>query len=171
MNHSITPRIVLLEEKKLVGIRMSMSFSNFKVDKLWARFMPRLKEIVNRKTNDLISMAIYQPSYFVNLNPGNEFEKWAAAEVNDFKNVSKDIETFLLQGGLYVVFDYKGLSTDQTIFEYIFSTWLPGSDYQLDDRPHFEILGDKYRNNDPESEEEIWIPIKNKETNFEGKKL
>jgi AraC family transcriptional regulator len=34
--------------------------------------------------------------------------------------------------------------------------------YFLDDRPHFEILGDKYKNGDPDSEEEIWIPIKQK---------
>lgn len=25
---------------------------------------------------------------------------------------------------------------------------------------HFEILGEKYKNNDPLSEEDIWIPIK-----------
>lgn len=29
--------------------------------------------------------------------------------------------------------------------------WLPNSDYLLDDRPHFELLGDKYKNNDPNS--------------------
>jgi AraC family transcriptional regulator len=29
----------------------------------------------------------------------------------------------------------------------------------LDDRPHFEVLGEKYKNNDPTSEKEIWIPI------------
>lgn len=39
-------------------------------------------------------------------------------------------------------------------------TWLPASDYNLDNRPHFEVLGEKYKNNDPTSEEEIWIPIK-----------
>jgi AraC family transcriptional regulator len=42
---------------------------------------------------------------------------------------------------------------------YIFNTWLPKSGYQLDRRPHFEILGEKYKNNNPDSEEEIWIPI------------
>jgi AraC family transcriptional regulator len=31
--------------------------------------------------------------------------------------------------------------------------------FEVDDRPHFEILGIRYRNNDPNSEEEIWIPI------------
>jgi AraC family transcriptional regulator len=45
-------------------------------------------------------------------------------------------------------------------FTYIFTRWLPASGYQLDNRPHFEILGDKYKNNDPESEEEIWIPVR-----------
>jgi AraC family transcriptional regulator len=42
---------------------------------------------------------------------------------------------------------------------YIFNTWLPQSNYQLAPRPHFEILGEKYKNNHPDSEEEIWIPI------------
>lgn len=29
-------------------------------------------------------------------------------------------------------------------------------------QPHFEVLGEKYKDNDPTSEEEIWIPIKAK---------
>jgi AraC family transcriptional regulator len=37
---------------------------------------------------------------------------------------------------------------------------LPGSDYSLDSRAHFEILGKKYKHDDPNSEEEVWIPIK-----------
>jgi len=67
-----------------------------------------------------------------------------------------------LKGGLYAVFDYKGSSNDISIFQYIFGTWLQNSDFLLDDRPHFEVLGDKYKNADPNSEEEIWIPIKKK---------
>jgi AraC family transcriptional regulator len=39
---------------------------------------------------------------------------------------------------------------------------LPNLGYTLDDRAHFEVLGEKYKNNDPLSEEEIWIPIKKK---------
>ena len=34
------------------------------------------------------------------------------------------------------------------------------SEYEFDNRPQFEILGEKYKNNAPDSEEEIWIPIK-----------
>jgi len=46
---------------------------------------------------------------------------------------------------------------------YIMSQWLPNSKYILDHRPHFELLGAKYKNNSPDSEEEVWIPIKEKQ--------
>lgn len=154
------PRIEIADEKKLIGVKLIMSFANYAVSDLWRSFLPRRMEISNRLSDEFISMAIYKPCHFVNLNPINEFEKWAVVEVTDFSNVPAGMEFFILPKGLYAVFDYKGLSTDNTIFEYIFSTWLPDSDYMLDNRPHFEILREKYKNNDPNSEEEIWVPIK-----------
>jgi AraC family transcriptional regulator len=78
--------------------------------------------------------------------------------------IPKEMEPYLLPEGLYAVFNYKGAASQgANMFRYIFGTWLPASDYLLDNRPHFEILGEKYKNEDPESEEEIWIPIKTKE--------
>lgn len=158
----MTPRIETINEKKLIGKRLTMSFANYKVGKLWKSFMPRRKDITNNLTNDLISLAVYKPTHFTDFKPANEFERWATVEVADFGNVPNEMETFVLPGGLYAVFDYKGLNTDNSIFQYIFGTWLPSSDYVLDDRPHFEVLGAKYKNDDPTSEEEIWIPIKTK---------
>ena len=155
----MTPRIASLIEKKLVGRRLLMSFADYKIGELWQSFSPRKKEITNNVTNDLISMVIYKPNHFVNFKLTNEFERWAAIEVTDFDKVPNEMETFILQGGLYAVFDYKGLNTDNSIFQFIMETWLPTSDFMLDNRPHFEVLGDKYKNNDPTSEEEIWIPI------------
>jgi AraC family transcriptional regulator len=64
--------------------------------------------------------------------------------------------------GTYAVFNYKGLSTDHSIWRYIYGTWMASSPYTLDNRPHFERLGARYKNNDPSSEEEIWIPITEK---------
>lgn len=157
------PRIITSAQRKLVGKRMTMTFANNQTFKLWRSFMPARKEIKNALTNDLFSIQIY-PQPFDPADPDAVFEKWAAVEVADFEHGPKEMETIILPGGLYAVFDYKGLSTDTTIFQYIFGTWLPGSkDYSLDNRPHFEILGDKYINNDPDSEEEIWIPIRLKE--------
>lgn len=158
----MTPRIENLREKKLIGKQLTMSLANNKTAELWKSFAPRRKEIINGLTTDLISMQVYKPAHFADFKPGNEFKKWATVEVSDFDHVPEDMETFTLTGGLYAVFDYRGSSNDPGIFHYIFGTWLPNSNYDLDDRPHFEILGNKYKNNDPASEEEIWIPIKPK---------
>ena len=154
------PRIETSNERKLVGKRLTMSLTDNKTGQLWESFLSGHRAINNKLNNDLISMQVYQPRHFADFKPPNEFEKWATSEVADFGNVPSDMETFLLASGLYAVFHYKGSSNDASIFQYIFGTWLPASDYELDDRPHFEVLGDKYKNNDPISEEEIWIPIK-----------
>ncbi len=153
------PRIELLTEKKLVGMHATMSLANNRTGELWRSFMPRRREIQNRLTSELISMQVYDRP----LEPGNfdqTFEKWAAVEVADLAAIPAGMEAFVLKGGLYAVFHYVGSSSDTRIFREIFGVWLPGSSYLLDDRPHFEILGDKYRNEDPNSEEDIWIPIR-----------
>lgn len=67
----------------------------------------------------------------------------------------------MLTGGLYAVFIHKGgPNTFPKTFQYIFRTWLPASDYTVDNRAHFEILGEKYKNEDPNSEEEVYIKRK-----------
>lgn len=156
------PLIKTITEKKLIGQRITTSLTNNKTFELWQNFMSRRNEISNAVSAELISMQVYKPSYFTNFNPNTEFEKWAAIEVSDFSVVPNKMETYTLIGGLYAVFLYKGLSTDTKVFEYIFNTWLPNSNYLIDSRPHFEILGEKYKNNDLNSEEEIYIPIKAK---------
>jgi AraC family transcriptional regulator len=157
------PRIETINEKKLVGKRQIMSFANYTVGQLWGSFMPIRNEITNKVSANLISMVVYKPNHFENFNPENEFVRWAAVEVTDFENIPNEIETYILSNGLYAVFQYKGLSSGSAAFyQYIYSDWIPNSEFQLDNRPHFEILGEKYKNDDPTSEEEVWIPIKMK---------
>jgi predicted transcriptional regulator YdeE len=37
------------------------------------------------------------------------------------------------------------------------------NNYQIDNRPFFEILSEKYKRDAEDSEEEVWIPIKGSE--------
>jgi len=143
---------------------MQMSLANNKTQELWKSFMPRLKEIENIVGQDLYSMQVYrQLPDFNNFSPETEFIKWAAKEVVDFSVIPEGLEQYELNGGLYAVFIHRGLPSEfQKTFYYIFGEWLPGSAYEIDNREHFEVLGEKYKNNDPESEEEIWIPVKEK---------
>ncbi len=157
------PRIETINEKKLVGKRMTMCYADYRIGELWGSFMPRRKEIKNNLTNDLISLVVYAPNHFIDFKPTNQFERWATVEVENFNIVPVELETYNLSSGLYAVFNYKGMSSEASaFFQYIYSEWVPNSDYILDDRAHFEVLGEKYKNNDPSSEEEIWIPIKAK---------
>ncbi|PVX47126.1 AraC family transcriptional regulator [Flavobacterium sp. 103] len=154
----MTPRIEILTEKKLIGKRLQMSLANNKTHELWRSFMPRRAEIINPISSDLFAVQVYEPTYFEIFNPNTVFEKWATLEVSDFDNIPTEMESITLSGGLYAVFELKG--HDIAIFDYIFRTWIPNSKYDLDHRPHFEILGAKYIKDDPNSEEEIWVPIK-----------
>lgn len=154
------PRIEIVSEKKFIGNRMMMSFSNNKTGELWRSFMVHRKEIKNSIGQDLYSLQMYPPAFFKHFNPNTSFEKWALTEVSTCTDIPLGMESFTLLPGRYAVFLYKGTAGNAgPTFEYIFKEWLPNSGYQLDDRPHFEILGEKYNNHSSDSEEEIWIPI------------
>lgn len=140
---------------------MTLSYANYKIGQLWGSFMPYRKHINNPLPNELIALTLYTADHFTNFKPTNEFEKWACIEVVDFEKIPTGIEGFVLSGGLYAIFHYRGSSTEIAAFyRSIFEEWLPNSNYTLDQRPHVEVMGEKYKNNDPDSEEEIWIPIK-----------
>ncbi len=152
----------MLAEKKLMGKRLRMSLTNDRTYELWHSFMPHRKEIKNNLSNDLFNLKVFDPSYdFQHFNPDAEFEKWAMMEVSDFDSISENMEAFTLPGGLYAIFNHKGGNeTAPQTFGYIYFKWLPDSEYEMDSRPHFDLLGKKYKKDDPDSEEEIWIPIK-----------
>ena len=158
------PGIETITGKKLVGKHLRVTLSNNKIFELWHSFMPVRKEIKNIKSTDLFSVAIYENGVDIkNFTKDTEFDRWAALEVTSFETIPTGMESFILEGGLYAVFLHKGpASSGPETFKYIFETWLPGSDYIFDDRPQFEVLGEKYKNDDPDSEEAIWIPIKHK---------
>ncbi|MEZ5427579.1 MAG: GyrI-like domain-containing protein [Pyrinomonadaceae bacterium] len=155
------PRIETLTEKKLVGRSIKMSFADNRTSDLWRGFMPRRKEIRNNIGEELYSIEIYPPFHFDNFDPNAEFEKWAAVEVESFEPVPDGMEKLVLPSGLYAVFIHRGPAGEgEKTYRYIFENWMPNSDFSLDDRPHFAKMGEKYRNDDPDSEEEIWIPVR-----------
>lgn len=158
------PSIQTISEKKLIGIKLQMSLVQDRTPELWSGFMPARNKIINVVSADLYSLRAYEDTkYFINFSPANKFEKWAAMEVVNFNDIPGNMESFILPAGLYAIFHYKGSSQDASIYNYIYSDWLPDSNYILDNRPHFEVMGNKYKNNDPNSEEHIFIPIKPKE--------
>ena len=153
-----------IPKKKLIGIQRKMTFASIPQETvaLWKQFMPLHATINNKVDANFYSLQVYKSLLKMQEVKGtDEFTKWALVEVINFENVPKTMKTFELDGGLYAVFLHKGLGSEfAKTMNYIFGEWLPKSDYTIDHRPHFELLGAKYKNNDPSSEEEVWIPIK-----------
>ena len=150
-------RIAIIEPKKLIGFSITTSFQDDKTQIAWKKFMMRRNEIVNRISNQLFSLQIYPD----NFTPNQTFRKYALAEVSDFDNNPNDFETFELESGKYLVFNYQGKTEHgPEIFRYIFQNVIPENQFEVDNRPHFEIFGEDYNPNDDSAEEEIWIPIR-----------
>ena len=155
------PRFEELKEKILVGKRLDMCFADLKTYDLWHSFMPIKHLIPNQVGEELYSVEVYRRNFFREYNEKALFQKWATVEVADFGEVPEEFETQVVPKGLYAVFTHKGsyLGAPET-YHFIFHEWLPFSQFFLDDRPHLAIMGNKYKGDSDESEEEIWIPIR-----------
>ena len=152
---NISPRI-------LVGKRTRISVANNTSADLWRSFMPHKKFIQHVANDHLYSVQIHEEKMDLNnFDPHRTFEKWAAVEVIKTENLPEGMEPYQLQGGLYAVFLHKGTPMEffNTI-KYILAEWMPASEYETDLRPQFEVMDHRYKNNDPDSEEEVWIPVK-----------
>jgi len=156
------PRFETIAAKRLIGMCKPMSFAHNTTAALWQAFMPRRQEVTGAVSHNLYSLQAYPADFWQQPDMNATFEKYALVEVNEDATAPDGMQMFTLQGGLYAVFFYKGHPAHHApqVFGYIFNQWLPSSGYILDDRPHFEVLGEKYNNTSPESEEEIWIPVR-----------
>ena len=155
-----TPEIKTIQAKKMMGMRMQMSLIDNKTGALFRTFMPRRKEIMNLVSKGTYALQQYD---FKSFTPQTIFEKWACVDVSDFDTILDEMETFTLESGTYAVFIHKGTTSDfMKTMQYIVEEWLPSSNYEVDNsRPHFEYLTEKYLGpNNPDSEEEVWIPIR-----------
>lgn len=153
-------RTEILPEKKLLGSKLRISFAKNTTRTLWQGFMQRKQEIKNCIGADLYSLEVYEPGFFSPFNPEKEFDKWACVEVTDYNLIPDKMEILVVPQGQYAVFLHKGPAGEGVkTYRYIFETWLPGSGYTLANRPHFAVMGSKYKSEDSASEEEIWIPV------------
>lgn len=157
---NMQPRIESISEKKLVGKFVEMSLIDNKTLELFSSFMPYQKEVKNSISSAIYEVMQYDAAYFKSFNPNNRFKKWGTLEVENLEEIPENMHTLVIETGLYAVFTYKGLAKDfSNLMQYVFTEWLPKSAYRLDNRPHFNVLGNKYIKNSPDSEEDVYIPI------------
>ncbi len=156
------PKIVDMPRRTLAGLRIQTSLSENRTRELWQQFRALANGIPYAVGDCSFSVEIYPQGFRMeHLTPVTLFEKWAAVEVASFDSIPEPLELLTLEGGLYAVFVHRGTPADfPKTAARIFGQWLPAYAYELDDRPHFEIMGPAYRPDDPEAEEEVWVPVR-----------
>ncbi len=156
----LNPKIITISEKKVVGMRSAMHRDQYgNIVALWKQFMPRKRELKNTVSEELIAMQIF--TLQKDGQPNEEFQIWACAEVLSFNDIPKNMENYILPSGEYAVFLHKGMDASTT-YQRIMAEWLPTSGFQIDDRPHFQVMGEKYKNGSPDSEEDFYVPIRSR---------
>lgn len=152
-----------IDEIQFIGMHINHSMVDNKTVELWKSFMPRKHEIVNVKNNWHYAIQQYdQVEKMKNFTGNTIFKTWAAVEVNSSELIPANMELLMIPSGLYAVFAHRGnAEMFAKSMGFIMNNWLPKSEYELDKRPHFQIMKENYLGeNDINSEEEIWIPIK-----------
>ncbi len=144
-----------------VGKHLEMSIQVDKTGQLWGSFMPQYHLIQNLIGKELYSIECYPNGYFDRFQAKVLFQKWAAVKVNDAQYIPEEMRVLEVPAGQYAVFIYRGMSSSvASFYGNIFTKWIPEAGYLVDHRPHFAVMGENYRSDDPNSEEAIWIPIK-----------
>ena len=156
------PTIKELPTTRLIGQKIMMSLAHNKTRELWQGFMPRRSEVPDTIGADLYSVEVYPDTISLqSFDPQGSFEKWAAVPVTEAAGIPPEMESLTIPAGSYAVFRYRGKASEAPrIYQHIFGVWLPSSGYVVDHRPHFAVMGEKYLGENPESEEDIWIPVR-----------
>ncbi|RED91498.1 GyrI-like domain-containing protein [Marinoscillum furvescens] len=155
------PRIEKTAGIKLVGMKVTTTLSTQDPASLWKAFKPRCGEIPSRKDGNFYSVQVYSQAFPNQFTPNTPFDKWAAVAVTDTPDIPEGMSVLEIPDSTFAVFIHKGpANTFPQTAAKIFGAWLPQSDYQLADLPHFEVMTPDYAGPmHPDAEEEVWIPV------------
>lgn len=155
------PEIRTLEPFSVVGLHRTMSMARHAIPELWRDFRSRAAEVGGRSSDDWISLRIYDGLEGRPPRMESPFEQWAAVPVETHATPPDGMARHRLEGGPYAVFTYRGAARDfGPVIEWFHGSWLPASEWEVDDRAHFEILPSDYAPTDPGATEEVWIPVR-----------
>lgn len=155
------PKIITREEEFAIGMGGSFTpKSTNEIHTLWTKFMPRSKDILNKK-NDYVTLGICAKNHPKITKDSNECIVYIAAfPVNSIDQIPKGMVSCTLAAGRYAVFTHKGhLRNLPETLNYIWGTWMPSAQYEFRDEPDFELYDERFDPEKMEGEFDIFVPI------------
>lgn len=150
------PKIVTLPSFKVVGMRYFGKNENQEISELWGKANQRMGEISHVASQNAYGVCVMLPDA-----PAGEFEYIAGLEVSQAEDVPDGMVVREVPTSQYAVFTHLGsLDRLPATYEYIYSTWIPQSGFQLTGGPDFELYNEDFKDFAPDSKFYIYVPIK-----------
>jgi AraC family transcriptional regulator len=138
----------------VVGLKYRGKNENNEIPQLWRVLGPRTGEIENLADDT----AAYGISANMDKESG-EFDYIAGFEVSSTEGLPEGMVAFEVPGDRYAVFATTLPKIGET-FHNAYETWLPQAGHQLTGGPEFELYDEQFDPQDPDSEFDLYIPIK-----------
>lgn len=163
ISNILKAEIVTIDETILIGCSQRLSLQMNVISSLWKKFVPLSFKIPKLNDKTFYAVQVFDESFEkAPFSPSLVYTHWACVEpaFKTSDNLPSELSTLEIPKGLYAKFLYKG-SQDEffAATQKLYSEWLPMNGYKCDQRPHFQIMREKYNPFSPDSEEEIYIPI------------
>lgn len=158
------PKIVVLEDLKVMGMVYKGKNQNGEIGQLWNEFIPKMGDI-KQAVGDHKSYGICEPLEEnledVDFDNPNDFRYLAGLAVHDKDPVPEGMEVWDVTHKKYAVFTHIGsVETLGDTYKAIYSEWIPSSGYQVAFTYDFELYDDAFKPGDSSSKMYIYIPIK-----------
>jgi AraC family transcriptional regulator len=158
---TMEPKIVDLEGFTVVGMRYFGDNKNQEIAQMWGECNKMCKEGgCGRHKNAKPGSPCLGVCSMI---PGEKekFEYIAGVMVEKVGDLSNEYVSKEIPAQKYAVFTHKGsLETLKDTYNFIYATWLPNSGYELADSSDFEWYDDRFKGFAPDSEFDIYIPIR-----------
>lgn len=169
MNYKIVER----NEIKLVGIkeRVYLKRENT-IPKLWGKFFLEENKIKNKVEGSYYGVAFNMEiknnlAKDITTDAICEFDEMIGVEVSSFDHANEEMFKKIINPQKYLVFTYKGNPNDkdfvskiQKTYDYLYGSLLPATEFQVDKEFNFELYDERFKENNDNSEFDIYIPIK-----------
>jgi AraC family transcriptional regulator len=151
-------------ELHLIGLSTTLTLHTFNPSVVWREFRQQFREMEDGYDGHLYNVKVLPPSCSLSeLTPAKEFTLWAAREFNPPHAYPANWKTLLIPKGEYAVFNYKGNAANfASFYRNLILHEIPFAGLECDARPAFERFLPGYDPTDDQSEEEVWIPVKNR---------
>jgi len=149
---------------RVVGMQITTTVEENKIAELWNEFISRMPELDEVAVPDC-SLGICCP--VVGAENG-EFEYMAARVVKDDSVVPEGMVFKILPERDVAVFTHEGTVENLSeTYDYIYNEWLPAHDFEVDIAEEVEWYDSRYKYDDPHSEMDIHIPLRDQDGEVE----